>query len=69
MTHLLTLAQAAQTGASTLPPFTWTSWSGDGVLRGGLLFLVGAYLLGIGPLRAAVPPGAARQPEADHRAT
>jgi putative membrane protein len=51
MTHLLMLAQAAQTGASALPPFSWTNWSGDGVLRGGLLFLAGAYLLGIGPLR------------------
>ena len=51
MTHLLMFAQAAQTGASTLPPFSWTSWSGDGVLRGGLLFLAGVYLLGIGPLR------------------
>ena len=51
MTHLLMFAQAAQTGASALPPFSWTSWSGDGVLRGGLLLLVGVYLLGIGPLR------------------
>src|SRR4051812_3873427 len=34
-----------------LPPFSWTSWSGDGVLRGGLLLLAGVYLLGIGPLR------------------
>jgi putative membrane protein len=51
MTSLQMLAQAAQTGASALPPFSWTSWSGDGVLRGGLLFLAGAYLLGIGPLR------------------
>ena len=51
MTHLLMFAQAAQTGALALPPFSWTSWSGDGVLRGGLLLLAGAYLLGIGPLR------------------
>jgi putative membrane protein len=51
MTHLLLLAQSAQTGASALPPFSWTSWSGDGVLRGGLLLLAGVYLLGIGPLR------------------
>jgi putative membrane protein len=51
MMLLLSLAQAAQPEVATLPPFTWTSWSGDGVLRGGLLFLVGAYLLGIGPLR------------------
>src|SRR4029079_11951622 len=51
MTSLQMLAQAAQTGASALPPFSWTTWSGDGVLRGGLLFLAGAYLLGIGPLR------------------
>ena len=40
MTHLLMFAQAAQTGASALPPFSWTIWSGDGVLRGGLLLLV-----------------------------
>src|SRR3954465_8807604 len=51
MTHLLMLAQSAQTGASALPPFSWTSWSGDGVLRGGLLLLAGVYLLGVGPLR------------------
>ena len=36
---------------STLPPFSWTSWSGDGVLRAGLLLLAGVYLLGVGPLR------------------
>lgn len=36
---------------SPLPPFSWTSWSGDGTLRGGLLLLAGVYLLGVGPLR------------------
>jgi len=48
MTLLLTLTQIEP---SVLPPFSWTTWSGDGVLRGGLLLLVGLYLLGIGPLR------------------
>src|SRR3954470_3346832 len=41
----------AQVPPDPLPPFSWTSWSGDGVLRGGLLLLAGVYLLGIGPLR------------------
>jgi len=36
---------------SSIPPFSWTTWSGDGTLRAGLLLLVGGYLLGIGPLR------------------
>src|SRR4051812_30235404 len=40
-----------QVQPATLPPFSWSSWSGDGVLRGGLLLLAGAYLLGVGPLR------------------
>ena len=48
-THLVAFAQQVQ--PSTLPPFSWTSWSGDGVLRAGLLLLAGAYLLGVGPLR------------------
>jgi putative membrane protein len=34
-----------------VPGFSWTSWHGDPTLRAGLLLLVGAYLLGIGPLR------------------
>ncbi len=34
-----------------IPEFSWTTWSGDGTLRAGLLLLVGLYLLGIGPLR------------------
>jgi putative membrane protein len=58
---MLTVQQATQSSGSTLPPFTWTAWSGDGVLRGGLLLLAGAYLLGIGPLRKRFrlgpPPG------------
>ena len=37
--------------AVSVPPFSWTTWSGDGTLRAGLLLLVGGYLLGIGPLR------------------
>jgi putative membrane protein len=41
----------AQVPAATLPPFSWSNWSGDGVLRGGLLLLAGVYLLGVGPLR------------------
>src|SRR3954447_5056435 len=41
----------AQADPATLPPFSWSSWSGDGVLRGGLLLLAGVYLLGVGPLR------------------
>ncbi|MGE3270310.1 MAG: cytochrome c oxidase assembly protein [Chloroflexota bacterium] len=41
----------AQLQTSPLPEFSWTSWSGDGVLRGGLLLLAGVYLLGIGPVR------------------
>lgn len=40
-----------QAQPAALPPFTWSSWSGDGVLRGGLLLLAGLYLLGVGPLR------------------
>ena len=51
MTSYLSLVVLAQVQPSTLPPFTWSSWSGDGVLRGGLLLLAGLYLLGIGPLR------------------
>jgi len=41
----------AQVQPSTIPPFSWTTWAGDGVLRGGLLALAGVYLLGVGPLR------------------
>jgi putative membrane protein len=41
----------AQVQPTALPPFSWSSWSGDGVLRGGLLLLAGSYLLGVGPLR------------------
>jgi putative membrane protein len=41
----------AQIQPSSIPPFSWSSWSGDGVLRGGLLLLAGVYLLGVGPLR------------------
>lgn len=55
---LLTLATASQAAImalqvnpADLPPFTWYAWSGDGVLRGGLLLLAGVYLLGVGPLR------------------
>jgi len=51
MTSFFTLVVLAQVQPSTLPPFTWSSWSGDGVLRGGLLLLAGVYLLGVGPLR------------------
>jgi putative membrane protein len=51
MTPYLALAVLAQVQPSTLPPFSWSSWSGDGVLRGGLLLLAGVYLLGVGPLR------------------
>src|SRR3954470_17946228 len=52
MTSLLALPTLlAQIQPTTLPPFSWSSWSGDGVLRGGLLLLAGSYLLGIGPLR------------------
>src|SRR5688572_407301 len=51
MTSFPILVVLAQMQPSTLPPFAWSSWSGDGVLRGGLLLLVGVYLLGVGPLR------------------
>jgi putative membrane protein len=51
MTPFLTLVALAQVQPSALPPFSWSSWSGDGVLRAGLLLLVGLYLLGVGPLR------------------
>ena len=37
--------------SSSIPELSWTTWSGDGTLRSGLLLLVGLYLLGIGPLR------------------
>ena len=50
MTSFSIFAALAQV-PPTLPPFSWSSWSGDGVLRGGLLLLAGLYLLGIGPLR------------------
>ena len=58
MTPDITLVALAQVPSSTLPPFSWSSWSGDGVLRGGLLLLVGLYLLGIGPLRRRFKLGA-----------
>ncbi len=51
MTPDFILAVLAQVQPSTLPPFSWSSWSGDGVLRGGLVLLAGLYLLGVGPLR------------------
>jgi putative membrane protein len=51
MTPSTILAVLAQVQPSMLPPFSWSSWSGDGVLRGGLLLLAGLYLLGVGPLR------------------
>jgi len=51
MTPFHFLVVLAQVQPSTLPPFSWSSWSGDGVLRGGLLLLAGVYLLGVGPLR------------------
>src|SRR3954454_14370293 len=52
MTPLLAFPTVlAQVPPASLPPFSWSSWSGDGVLRGGLLLLAGVYLLGIGPLR------------------
>jgi putative membrane protein len=51
MTPFLTVVALAQVQPSTLPPFSWSSWSGDGVLRAGLLLLAGVYLLGVGPLR------------------
>src|SRR5688572_9998236 len=54
----IALAILAQAQPSMLPPFTWSSWSGDGVLRGGLLLLAGAYLLGVGPLRRRFALGA-----------
>ena len=37
--------------AAAVPEFSWTTTSGDGTLRAGLLLLAGLYLLGIGPLR------------------
>jgi len=52
MTPFFGLSTAlAQVPPDQLPPFSWTSWSGDGVLRGGLLLLAGVYLIGVGPLR------------------
>jgi putative membrane protein len=48
MSPLVALALAQPT---PIPEFSWWVWSGDGVLRGGLLLLAGVYLLGIGPLR------------------
>jgi len=52
MTPFLAFPTAlAQIQPAAIPPFSWSSWSGDGVLRGGLLLLAGSYLLGIGPLR------------------
>jgi putative membrane protein len=51
MTPSATLALLAQAQPSSLPEFSWTSWTGDGVLRGGLLLVAGVYLLGVGPLR------------------
>jgi putative membrane protein len=51
MLSLLTIVVLAQVQPPVLPPFSWSAWSGDGVLRGGLLLLAGAYLLGVGPLR------------------
>ena len=51
MTPFIAFAVLVQVQASALPPFSWSSWSGDGVLRGGLLLLAGVYLLGVGPLR------------------
>jgi putative membrane protein len=52
MTPFLTFPTVlAQVPPAALPPFSWSSWSGDGVLRGGLLLLAGSYLLGVGPLR------------------
>lgn len=50
MTPFLALMLALAPSAP-IPEFSWTTWSGDGVLRGGLLLLAGAYLLGVGPLR------------------
>src|SRR4051812_16672273 len=50
--------------AAPIPPFAWTSWSGAGPLRAGLLFLAGVYLLGIGPLRTRYrlgPPASKKQ--------
>lgn len=51
MTPDFILVALAQVQPSTLPPFSWSSWSGNGVLRGGLVLLAGLYLLGVGPLR------------------
>src|SRR5689334_6843342 len=52
MTPIVPLTSVlAQVQPSTLPPFSWSSWAGDGVLRGGLVLLAGVYLLGVGPLR------------------
>jgi putative membrane protein len=48
-TFALTVLSLAQPAA--LPEFSWSNWSGDGTLRGGLLLLAGLYLLGVGPLR------------------
>lgn len=45
------LSILALTQTTPVPEFSWWAWSGDGVLRGGLLALAGLYLLGIGPLR------------------
>jgi len=50
--------------AASIPEFSWTSWSGAGPLRAGLLFLAGVYLLGIGPLRTRYrlgPPASKKQ--------
>jgi putative membrane protein len=51
MMSLLTIVALAQVQPAALPPFSWSAWSGDGILRGGLLLLAGTYLLGVGPLR------------------
>ena len=48
MSPLLALVLAQE---SPVAEFTWSTWSGDGVLRGGLLLLTGLYLLSVGPLR------------------
>jgi putative membrane protein len=44
-------AEIFQAQPPAIPPFSWSSWGGDGVLRAGLLLLAGVYLLGVGPLR------------------
>ncbi len=47
----MTLQMLSLSQSAPIPEFSWTTWSGDGILRAGLLLLAGLYLLGIGPIR------------------